>query len=60
MQNEFHSEWKLRDSIFHYICREFNSNPLIDLLITRLTQLGDFVFYILDPKSVTINTLITE
>ena len=43
-KNEVRVEWKLRETVFHYICRKLNSNPKIDLFAYQLNiQLGDFV-----------------
>ena len=50
---EIHTEWKLNESVFHFICGELGFSPTIDLLATRInTQLRTFVSYRPNPNCV--------
>ena len=50
---EIHTEWKLNESVFHFICGELGFSPTIDLLATGInTQLRTFVSYRPNPNCV--------
>ena len=56
---EIHTEWKLNESVFHFICGELGFSPTIDLFATRInTQLRNFVSYRLDPNCVAVNAFL--
>ena len=60
-ENEAHTEWKLRKNIFSSICSKLNTNPKIDLFVTRLnTQLSTFVSYRPDPKCIAVNAFLLD
>ena len=53
---EVHTEWKLKESVFHFICGELGFFPTIYLCPTKInTQLRTFFSYRPDPCCVAIN-----
>lgn len=58
-KHEVHTEWKLNESIFHFICEELQFSPQIDLFATRInTQLQTFVSYRPDPDCFAVNAFL--
>ena len=56
---EIHTEWKLNESAFYFICGELGFSPAIDLFATRLnTQLRTFVSYRPDPNCIAVNAFL--
>ena len=56
---EIHTEWKLNESVFHFICGELGFSSTIDLFATRInTQLRTFVSYRPDPNCVAVNAFL--
>ena len=58
-KHEIHTEWKLNESAFNFICYELEFSPTIDLFATRInTQLRAFVSSRPDPNCVVVNTFL--
>ena len=58
-KHEIHTDWKLNESVFHFICGELGFSPAIDLFATRInTQMRTFVSYRPDPNSVEVNAFL--
>ena len=58
-KHETHNEWKLNESVFHFICGELGFSPTTDLFATRInTQVRTFVSYRLDPNCVAVNAFL--
>ena len=58
-KRELRAEWKLNESVFHFIRSELGFSPTIDLFATRInTQLRTFVSYRPGPNCVAINTFL--
>ena len=59
-KHEVHTEWKLNESLFKFICKKkLNFSPEIDLFATRInTQLKTFVSYRPDPNSFAVNAFL--
>ena len=56
---EIHTEWKLNESVFHFIWGELGFSPTIGLFATRInTQLRTFVSYRPDRNSVAVNAFL--
>ena len=56
---EIHAEWKLNESVFHFICGELGFSPTIDLFPTIInTQLRTFISYRPDPNCVAVNAFL--
>ena len=54
-----HTEWKLNENIFNFICTKLNFSPKIDLFASRRnTQLPTFVSYRPDPKCIGVNAFL--
>ena len=53
---EIHTEWKLKPSIFTYVCKNLFFQPDIDLFASRLnTQLPTYISYRPDPHCIAVN-----
>ena len=56
---EIHTEWKLNESVFHFIYGELGFSPSIHLFTTRINiQLRTFVSYRPDPNCVAVNVFL--
>ena len=56
---EIHTEWKLIESVFHFICGELGFSPTIDLFAKRInTQLRTFVSYRPNPNCVAVSAFL--
>ena len=58
-KHEIHTEWQLKESLFHFISGELGFSSTIDLFATRInTQLGTFVSYRPDQDCVAANAFL--
>ena len=60
-KQDIHTEWKLKMSVFQFLCKEQDFSQSIDLFATRInTQLPIFASYRPDPNCFVVNAFLLD